>query len=414
MEKRKDSHNVILKTGECQRKDGRYQYCWTDKKHKRNYVYADTLKELREKEKEVEKDILDGMKIEAKYMLVNDMYERWKTVKRGIRNTTFENYTYMYDTFAKDTIGRKRICDVQKSDIRQYYNNLVDYRGLKASTVDTIQTVLFQVFQMAVDDLYTRVNPCVNALKELKRTAAFSTEKRKALTRDQQDLLLRYLRETPKHMRWYPVFAIFLGTGMRVGELTGLRWCDVNLEEGYINVDHTLVYCQHRNEEYKKGCYYSIHSTKTSSGIRRIPMMDFVKEAFELEREYQITERHDGKSIVIDGYTDFIFINREGGIHNQGTLNSVIKRIIRDCNYAEFDKCDQPKVLLPNFSCHHLRHSFATRMCEQGVNIKVIQDVMGHADISTTMNIYTDVTEGLKKDEFKSFEQSFGPSQAQE
>lgn len=102
----------------------------------------------------------------------------------------------------------------------------------------------------------------------------------------------------------------------------------------------------------------------------------------------------------MDGYTDFIFINRFGDVQHQGTLNKAIKRIIRDCNDEELLKSEDNPVLLPPFSCHSLRHTFTTRLCEMGVNIKVIQDVLGHRDFSTTMNIYTDVTKDLKQKEF--------------
>lgn len=82
-------------------------------------------------------------------------------------------------------------------------------------------------------------------------------------------------------------------------------------------------------------------------------------------------------------------------------------RIIRDCNDEQFLHSDEPDVLLPHFSCHSLRHTFTTRMCEAGVNIKVIQDALGHSDISTTLNIYADVTKEMKAEEFKGLDSYF-------
>ncbi len=135
-------------------------------------------------------------------------------------------------------------------------------------------------------------------------------------------------------------------------------------------------------------------------------MMDFVREAFIKEREYQ---EANGIScnVTIDGYTDFIFINRFGNTQQQGTLNKAIRRIIRDCNDEVLMRNDENPVLLPHFSCHSLRHTFTTRMCEAGVNVKVIQDALGHSDISTTLNIYADVTKELKKDEFIGLDEYF-------
>lgn len=140
--------------------------------------------------------------------------------------------------------------------------------------------------------------------------------------------------------------------------------------------------------------------------IREIAEECCVSEAnaFQMEREYQ--EEVGISSIdCIDGYDDFVFVNRFGMVQSQSTLNKAIKRIMRDCNGEILDNAVPGKepTLLPDFSCHSLRHTFATRLCESGTNIKVIQDVLGHADVSTTMNIYVDVTNELKKNELKSF-----------
>ena len=135
-----------------------------------------------------------------------------------------------------------------------------------------------------------------------------------------------------------------------------------------------------------------------------IPMTDGVRKAFQMEKQYQ--EDTGLESIGrVDGYDNFIFVNRDGHVQHQGTLNKAIKRITRDCNDEILEKCSEGSdpVLLPNFSCHNLRHTFATRLCESGINLKVIQDVLGHADVSTTMNIYVDVTNDLKKKEIASF-----------
>ena len=108
---------------------------------------------------------------------------------------------------------------------------------------------------------------------------------------------------------------------------------------------------------------------------------------------------------VIDGYTDFVFLNRFGDCQQQGTLNKALQRIIRDYNDELLTEGKSLDRLLPYFSCHVLRHTFATRMCEAGVNIKVIQETLGHADITTTMNIYTDVTRDFQQTEFSALEQ---------
>lgn len=273
-----DSHHVRLRTGEVQRKTGSYMYRWTDKLGKRNTIYAATLEDLREQEEQILVDQHDGIKANIKNVTVNDVYELWCQLKRGIKDSTMKNYIYMYELFVKPTFGKKKLVQVKKSDVRRFYNQLIDDKVLKPSTVDVIHNIVHQVFQIAVDDDMIRSNPAANMLREIKMAHGSEIEKRKALTLEQEELFLGYLARTSKYQHWYPVFYIMANTGMRVGEITGLRWC------------------------------------------------------------------------------------------------------------------------------HVLRHTFATRMCESGLNVKVVQSVLGHADVTTTLDIYVTVTNDLKKREITAFE----------
>ena len=230
--RRKDKARTILRKGEGQRSNGTYYYRWQDRDGKRHYLYAKTLPELREQEKQIEKDKVDGIKGAARYTTVNDLYELWKQIKRGLRNTTFENYTYMYDMFASRDIGTMRISTLKKSDVKRFYNRLADEKGLKPASIDNIHTVLHQVLDMAVDDEYIRSNPSDNVLRELKKSHCYQTEKRRGLTVPEQELFLDFLQHNATYHHWYPLFAVMIGTGLRIGEVTGLRWCDIDLEEG--------------------------------------------------------------------------------------------------------------------------------------------------------------------------------------
>ena len=139
------------------------------------------------------------------------------------------------------------------------------------------------------------------------------------------------------------------------------------------------------------------------SFISCIPMTEDVKNAFLLEKEMQeLGGIHN--NVTVDGYQNFIFINRFGGVQHQGSLNKVLRRIIRDCNDKQLLKEKKNPVLLPNFSCHSLRHTFTTRLVEAGVNIKVIQNLCGHSRSDMTLDIYTTVTKELKQAEFDDFQ----------
>ncbi len=414
--KRRDSNRAVLKTGESQRSDtGIYCYRWTDKQHKRHTIYASTLKELRQKEDDITRDHIDGIRTYNEYTL-NDLYILWCRIKKGLRDSTFSNYKYMYEQFVKDSIGRMRIKDIKKSTLRAFYNGLIENSYMKVSTVDTVHNIIHQLLEIAVDDGYLRVNPADRALTELKRSKNHDVKKVKALTKKEEDALLGFIRDHEVYGRWYPIFAVLLGTGMRIGEATGLRWVDVDLERGFIDVNHTLVYYSHGKEE---GCAYEINNTKTPAGFRMIPIMSSVREAFLMEKAFQ-ERAHIKCNARIAGYMDFVFLNRFGSVMNQGIINKVIRRIVRDYNEVQFLKAEEGDIspddvtLLPMFSCHSLRHTFATRMVEAGVNVKVVQEVLGHADVSTTLNIYTDAGDDFKKDQMHMMEMKFGADKEEE
>ena len=404
VERRKDNKRRVLKEGEYQRSSGTYEFKWRDKRGNRHSISAVTLEELREKELDVLRDVLDGVKVDKNNLTVNDMYNSWIQLKRGLKENTFSNYKYMYKMFVEPDFGKNRITDLKRSDVRGFYNFLAEEKHVQINTIDSIHTVLHQVLEIAVEDDYLRYNPSDNALKELKKAVNFEVEKRRALTVSEQEIFEAFLRKKGQYHRWYPVFTVMLWTGMRVGEITGLRWCDIDLEEGSINVNHTLVYFDKRAQER---CTFAINTTKTKSGERSIPMLPKVKEAFLMEKEYQ-RECGVKSESVVDGYRDFIFVNRFGNVQHQGTLNKALRRIIRDCNFEILDKNKQNDVIiLPKFSNHSLRHTFTTRMCEAGVNIKAMQEILGHADAETTMDIYAEATKELKKSELINFEEFF-------
>lgn len=393
--KRQDKNRTVLKKGETQRGNGTYDFRWTDPFGKRHSVYAPTLAELRDKENEILRDSLDEIKADGRYLTVDELYARWCELKRGLQDNTFKNYKYMYETYVKPSkISRYKVVDVKKSDIKAFYNNLYDDQRLKITTLDNIQTVLHEVFAIALDDELIRKNPTDKALQELKKAHKGDSEKRQSLTIKQEQILLDYLKRTPQYNHWYPIFQVMVATGMRVGEATGLRWCDIDLEDEIIDINHTLVYFSH---EKKGGCYFAVHPIpKTKAGIRKIPMQPCVKGAFIMEKARQEELGLSCKS-KIDGYTDFIFINRNEEVQHNGTLNKAIRRIIRDCNDEILLKNPDAdsSELLPHFSCHSLRHTFTTRLCEADVNPKTIMYLLGHSSIEVTMDIYADCTKEM-------------------
>jgi hypothetical protein len=104
------------------------------------------------KKAEILRDRCDGIKTEARYVTINDVFEMWVQLKRGLKDNTFQNYRYMYEQFVKPNFGKTRVSQLKKTDVRRFYNTLADERELKISMIDNVHTALHQVLDMAVDD----------------------------------------------------------------------------------------------------------------------------------------------------------------------------------------------------------------------------------------------------------------------
>jgi len=389
MSSRKDAAGRKLKDGERQRPNGSYEYRWTDKIGKRHSIYAVTLKELREKESKVTLDELDGIQISSNYLTVNDWYAKWKGLKKGLKENTFQNYQYMYNQYVSGTFGKMKLKQVKRSDVKKFYNDLHEKAGLKVRTIESVHIVVYQVFELAVNDDVIRYNPCEKALKELKN-AFPEVEKKKGLSIEEESTFLRFVEANNRYSRWYPVLVTLFRTGMRIGECMALTWEDIDFEAKTIRVCKTLEYFKLVDENTHTK---EIHTPKTVAGIRHIPMLPEVIAALEEERELQ--KLLGVKCIeTINGVTDFVFLNRYGKTLCRESINRTIHRIVRECNMAiELKQFDG--VFLPKFSCHSTRHTFATRLNEAGINLKAAQSMLGHVDVSTTLNIYTDSTKSL-------------------
>lgn len=396
---RKDNRGRALRKGESQRTDNTYVYTYTDPFKKRRFVYAKDLQTLREKQDKLKREQLDGLdSYLAGNATLNFVFDRYMSTKYDLRKTTKSNYLYMYNHFVRDGFGERLIAELKYSDVKYFYLYLLNEKGLQANTVDTIHTILHPTFQLAVRDDIIRKNPSDGVMAEIKKKAGKNKGIRHALTIQQQRAFLNYIANEPVFIHWLPLFTVLLGTGCRIGEVIGLRWQDIDYENRIININHSVVYYAVAGAPTKKSVF-QVSLPKTEAGIRDVPMMDEVYEALQQEYEYQ---RENGfNSTTIDGMTGFIFCNRFGNVHNPQTVNRTIKRILENYNAEEVLNAKKERrqpIILSHFSCHHLRHTFCTRLCENESNLKVIQAVMGHANIETTMDIYAEATAEKKKE----------------
>jgi len=396
-EKRKDKKGYLLKDGECQRKDGRYSYAYTDRFKKRHTVYARTLVELREKEKEIRMDLDMGIDPDAaKKMTLNDVFDRFISRKYDLKPTTRSNYQFAYDHYVREGFGKLKIGKIHYSDVKKFYYELLSERGLKPRTLDGINTVVHGAFKMAVRDEIVRGNPTEGVMAEIKKSDLWVNTRKDALTLPQQKELIAYMEDNHRFTGWVPIITVLLGTGMRIGECLGLRWEDIDLDNRIISVNHNLVDYQDRSIKKQ---VRAIQTTKTRAGVRTIPMIDEVYEAFITE--YELQQAIGFCTEEISGYSGFIFATVDGKLMSRGAVNNAIHRIVAEHNKDEEKKAKaegREPLLIPQFSAHQLRHTFCTRFCENETNLKVIQSIMGHSDITTTMDIYADATQEKKQE----------------
>ena len=399
---RRDGQGRTLRKGESIRKyDKMYVYTYTDPFGKRGHLYSKDLIKLREKEEQLVRDQLDGLDVYVKgSATLNFVFDRYISTKTELRGNTYSNYIYHYNHYVRDVFGQRKIAEIKYSDVLCFYQHLMEKLELSISTVESVHSCLHPTFALAVRDDIIRKNPSDGVMAELKKKMGRSSGVRHALTLEQQRAFLRYL-DGDEFRRWKPLFTVLFGTGCRIGEIIGLRFDDIDMDKRVIDINHNVTYYPRRKDTYK--CEYEVSLPKTESGIRRIPMFDEVYDAFAEEIEQQeLLGMHCVQTV--GSMDNFIFCNRFGNLHNPASINRAIKRIRENYNAQELVKAKRQRrepILIPHFSCHHIRHTFCTRLCESDTNIKVIQSVMGHADISTTMDIYAEVTEGKKAKAFE-------------
>lgn len=412
MSDRRDSKNRKLNRGEYQRPDGRYAYRYTDQDGKERWVYSWRLTAtdispkgklseacLRDLEVEITKSLFEGLRKGSQETTLNDIFEKYMKLKTNIKEKTRLYYKGIWNRDVRKILGERKIEDLRYSDIVSFFNYLIEDRGLKLSSIKNTYTLIRPVFELAVKDEYIRKNPTDGVLKAVTKGRTLKPKKRHALTIPQQEAFLKFLRDTPRYRRWFRLFIFLLGTGCRIGEARGLTWDDCDFKRGIIRIDKQLEFYRAEGDEK---CRNHLSTTKTESGNRTIPMFSSVREV--LLEEWQIQNRSEATSEVVGGVSGFIFRTKTGRCIDASNVDGSINRIIARYNAVEelrAEEEDREPIFLPHFSAHSLRHTFCTRMCENEPNLKVVQEIMGHADISTTMNIYNEATEEEKELNFE-------------
>lgn len=382
---RKDSKGRKLRDGETERVDGRYCFRYTDSRTgKRQGIYAHDLVTLREKEKQIAKDIEDGILADraTKKLTLNEMFAEYMQTRK-LKESTRANYQRIWNNHIKDELGVIKVVQLRSSDIKKLYMKLSN-AGYAHTTIKTLHNMIYPALELAVEDDIIRKNPAKHALSSEMGNEA---RERDALTLQQQERLLRFVRNSNVYNIHEPMLVILLETAVRCGELIGLRWRDVDMAKQEVSIDHQLTY---KNYDDETGYKFHMTEPKTDAGVRKIPMTQAARKAFHKQKENNmLLGRHC--EVEIDGYSDFIFLTKHGHPMMPSAVNNILYNIVDAYNKEEAGKAKKEHrkaELLPRFSVHVLRHTACTNMARTGMNIKAVQYVMGHANCEVTMNVY--------------------------
>ncbi|MBT9738031.1 tyrosine-type recombinase/integrase [Dorea formicigenerans] len=393
MSDRRDNKNRKLWTGESQDKDGRYVYKYTDAFGKRKALYSWRLTEadaapkgkrkdlsLREKEKVLQKEVSDGIVPDGGNMTVLELVKRYVSQKRGVRHNTEANYKFVINIIAKEPFGQKRIDKVKLSDAKAWLIKLQD-DGRGYSTIHTVRGVIRPAFQMAMDDDLIRRNPFEF---QLCTVVVNDSVTREAITRKQERQFLDFIKNDKHFCRYYDGIYILFHTGLRISEFVGLTIADIDFKNRKINVDHQL--------QRKRNMEYIIEETKTEAGVRQIPMTDDVYECFQ---RIVANRKKPKVEPLIGGRTGFLYLDKNEMPMVALHWEKYFQHIREKYNSIY-------RVQMPTITPHVCRHTFCSNMAKSGMNPKTLQYIMGHSDISVTLNTYThvkfeDAEEEMKK-----------------
>lgn len=300
-------------------------------------------------------------------MLVDAWFEYWIDLKKKtVRPNTVRNYSERYERNIKNVIGNKLLTEVKPIHCQKIFSDMAD-EGYKTTTIYQTRIALYNMLEFAKENEVIITNPCK---KSVKSDIGKPSDKKEALTIDDQ----RRFLAAAKGQSYEYQYRFALQTGLRTGELVGLKWEDINFERKTLTIERSMEF------RYKVG-EWRVGPPKSKSGYRTIPLTDeaicILKAQKEKNRKLKVIDKE---------WADTVFLCRKGQPVKNSTYDTAL-----------FIICD--KAGIKRFSMHVLRHTFATRCIEGGMTPKTLQKILGHSNIGITMNLYVHITEEEKQKE---------------
>lgn len=360
----KDLKGKEIGAGIVQQPNGTYFARFVDKFGKRRTKRSKKLQEVKQWLADATYIDQHSDLDQATDMLVDAWFDYWIGIKKQtVRPNTVRNYSERYERNIKGVIGNKLLTDVKPIHCQKIFSDMAD-EGYKTTTIYQTRIALYNMFEFARENDVLIANPCK---KSLKSDMGKPSDKKEALTIDVQKKFL----EAVVGYSYENQYRFVLQTGLRTGELIGLKWSDIDFENRTMKIERTMEY------RYKVG-EWRVGPPKSKSGYRTIPLTDEAILILENQRS-----KNKSLKLVPMEWKDIVFLCRKETPVKNSTYDTGL-----------FKYCD--RVGIPRFSMHILRHTFATRCIEGGMKPKTLQKILGHSNIGITMNLYVHITEDEK------------------
>lgn len=341
-------------------------------------VYGKTLKEVRKSLEDLKYQVEHRIYFKESSVTFDAWFDIWinEYKKLSVKAGTVEVYKSSYNAYLKKLFGRRQLRDIRTDHIQAFYNQMAQV--FSRNTLEVYRAILNGMYTQAIRNEIVQKNPVSNAV--LPRDNRRHTIE--VMSEEEQKLFLDYAKET----YYYRIYELALSTGMRSGELRGLQWSDIDFQSKTIYVTHTLLY---RNREY------FLDSPKTISSERDIPMLDNVYHLLKLQQQIQRKEQLIMGKLWVSpaGFEHLVFTTPKG--------RPVSRHLFKVCTDKIIQKVQKDHPLFPHITPHTFRHTFATRSIERGIPPKVLQTILGHKDLATTMDTYAHVLPNTKSSEMQ-------------
>lgn len=353
-------------------------------KPKKKYYSFSTKKEAEAKLIEINYEKEYGLSINPNELTVEEYIDSWLKYKRNkVKPKTFDGYEQVLRLYVKPYIGKINIQELNSEDINEM-NQCLRKKGLSSTTIKNANTDLKICLNYAEKKEIIKKNPFVNV-------DPIKVEKRQITVLNEEEIkkFLKAIEGT----RFEAVYVLLITVGLRVGEVLGLSWYNIDSKNNRIWIDKTIqrvrVFDEHLNKIRSE---LIINAPKTQKSMREIYLLDTTMKALGKHKIGQDEEKRKVGDTYID--KDFVFATATGKLIDPKNFSRSFKKILKSAN-------------LPNIRVHDLRHTFATAALENDMQMKVLQEILGHANYSTTADIYSHVNSKHKRKEMNKLEGVF-------